>query len=380
MKPLVAPAPAVMRQARIVSPIRFEVESAPVPRLQGDGEVLVRTAVSGICSGDLMPWYLKKKVGTVLGHEVVGWAVEVGRAVRHVQPGDLVFLHHHAPCLACPECARGAHVHCRTWRDSRLDPGGMAEYIRVPAVNARNDTFAVNDLTPEQAVFIEPLGCSIKALRRLPRLEGTVGAVVGCGVMGLLNLAAAQALGVSKLFAVEPDAHRRRRALEFGAAEALTPDEASRTLSGGVDFVVIGPGLPGVIREALSYLRPGGAAVLFTPTATGVMTLLNLGELYFREVSLLPSYSCGPQETRQAYELLRQGRVRPEPLITYRLSLEKIQLAFDAAREGGLVLKVLIVFPPHELHQPEAHRVTQARSASEGSSSTDSDRPGGTHP
>ena len=91
----------------------------------------------------------------MLGHEVVGWAEEVGPALRHVAPGDLVFLHHHAPCLECEECSRGAHVHCRTWRGSSLQPGGMAEWIRVPGENVRGDTFAINDLGVEQGVFIE---------------------------------------------------------------------------------------------------------------------------------------------------------------------------------------------------------------------------------
>src|SRR3954447_5458008 len=108
----------LMRQAVIVTPERFEVRRAARPARQGRGDILVRTAACGICSGDLMPWYLAKKVGTVLGHEVVGWAEAVGCGVRHVRPGDLVFLHHHAPCLACPDCARGAHVHCRAWRAS----------------------------------------------------------------------------------------------------------------------------------------------------------------------------------------------------------------------------------------------------------------------
>ena len=99
----------------------------------------------------------------------------------------------------------------------------MAEWIRVPGVNARHDSFAVNDLSPEQAVFIEPLGCSVKALRRLPRLAGMPGVVVGCGVMGLLNLAAARALGAGRLVAVEPEAQRRSWALAFGADAAFTP-------------------------------------------------------------------------------------------------------------------------------------------------------------
>jgi L-iditol 2-dehydrogenase len=333
-----------MRQAVIVRPDRFEVDNAPVPRLQTEAEILVRTAACGICSGDLMAWYLEKKVGTVLGHEVVGWAMQVGRAVPHIRPGDLVFLHHHAPCLACAACTRGAFVHCSTWRDSRLDPGGMAEWIRVPAVNVRNDSFAVNDLGVEQAVFIEPLGCSLKALRRLPRLVGATGAVIGCGVMGLLNLAAAHALGAGPLWAVEPDADRRELALPFGATRAFTPTEADDALARAVDFAVIGPGHPDVIRQALAYVRPGGTALLFTPTPTGVITPLDLGDLYFREVSLVPSYSCGPEETRQAYELLRQGRVRTDLLVTHRFALQDIQQAYEAARRGGPALKVLITF------------------------------------
>src|SRR5947208_16426880 len=125
-----------MRQAVIVAPDRFEVRQAARPALRGGHEVLVRTAACGICSGDLMPWYLAKKVGTVLGHEVVGWAVQVGPAAGQVRRGDLVFMHHHAPCGDCPECARGAFVHCSAWRASCLDPGGMAEWVRLPPVNA----------------------------------------------------------------------------------------------------------------------------------------------------------------------------------------------------------------------------------------------------
>jgi L-iditol 2-dehydrogenase len=334
-----------MRQATIAGADRFQIEVVPAPRLHAEGEILVRTAASGICSGDLMPWYLEKKIGTVLGHEVAGYAIEVGPAVSDIEEGDLVFMHHHAPCLSCPTCRRGAFVHCSTWRKSKLDPGGMAECIRVPAENVAADTFAVNDLTAEQAVFIEPLGCSVKALRRLPRLEGSTGAVVGCGVMGLLNLATARALGAKRLIAVEPDLGRRQLALSFGAVEALTPPQAAQGLRHGADFVVIGPGHSEAIRQGLAYVRPGGTAILFTPTPTGVTTALDLGELYFREVSVVPSYSCGPEDTRQAYELLREGRVGVEALVTHRFPLQEIQKAYETARAGGAALKVLITFP-----------------------------------
>ncbi|HZT80564.1 MAG TPA: alcohol dehydrogenase catalytic domain-containing protein [Gemmataceae bacterium] len=336
-----------MRQAVIVAPDRFEVVDAPAPALQGPCDILLRTAACGICSGDLMPWYLEKKVGTVLGHEVAGWAVEVGRDIVHVRPGDLVFAHHHAPCLSCPACERGDAVHCAAWKESRLDPGGMAEFIRAPGKISRGDCFAVNDLTPEQAVFIEPLGCCVKALHRLGRLvppAGATGVVVGCGVMGLLNVLAARALGARRVLAVEPDPDRRRFALACGAAAALTPAEAGQELRHAADFVVVGPGCPDVIRQALGYVRPGGAASLFTPTPTGVTTALDLGELYFREVSLVPSYSCGPEETRLACTLLREQRVRVEALVTHRFRLGEVQQAYETARRGGPAVKVLVTF------------------------------------
>ncbi len=336
--------PPLSRQARIVAPERLEVVEAATPRLQGPGDILIRTAVCGICSGDLMPWYLARKVGTVLGHEMVGWAVEVGEEVKNIAVGDLVFFHHHAPCGECGHCRRKAFVHCPRWRSSKVDPGGMAEWIRVPAEIVAHDAFRVNDLTPDQALFIEPLGCCVKALQRIPGdISRSTGIVAGCGVMGMLNLMTARALGAAGLLAVEPDPVRAKLAVEYGGADkVLSPDEARSHARHIADWVVIGPGHPEVIREALSYVRPAGTAILFTPTPDGVATPLDLGELYFREVSLIPSYSCGPDDTRQAYSLLRTGRVDPRPLITHRFPLERVQAAFDTARAGGAALKVVV--------------------------------------
>lgn len=333
-----------MKQAVIVAADRFEVVEAPMPTLRDGHEVLVRTLACGICSGDLMPWYLTKKIGTVLGHEVVGRAVEVGRHVEHIRSGDLVFLHHHAPCGACDDCARGASVHCSMWRSSKIDPGGMAEYVRLPADIVRGDAFAVPKLHAEEALFIEPLACCAKAYARLPNVAGQTGVVVGCGVMGLLNLQVGRALGAKRLIAVELDDGRARWAARFGAHDTMTPDEARERLRHVADFVVIGPGHPNVIRQSLDYVRPGGSALLFTPTATGVETPLDLGELYFREVSLVPSYSCGPTDTRQAYDWLRQRKVRPRELITHRFELGSVQAAFDTALRGGAALKVIVTF------------------------------------
>lgn len=347
-----------MRQALIRNPTEFEVQEVPRPQLQRDDELLIRTAACGICSGDLMEWYLRRKVGTVLGHELVGYATEVGNELSHIKAGQLVFVHHHAPCLECRFCRAGDHVHCATWRAGRLDPGGMAEYVRIPGPNARVDSFAIDDVTPDVGVFIEPLACSLKALARAIAGAGPgcqaaagraeVGAIVGCGVMGLLNLLAARALNTKSLWAIEPDPGRAERARNLGADHVFHPDELSaRTRQPdftGADFVIVGPGHPDVILQAAAYVRNGGTLLVFTPTPDGVPTPLDLGQLYFREVSVVPSYSCGPRETRWAYDLLRMGAVDVRPLVTHRFRLEQVQRAYDTAKAGGAALKVLVEF------------------------------------
>lgn len=293
-----------------------------------------------------MEWYLERKVSTVLGHEVVGYAEEVGADVGHVRPGQLVFVHHHAPCMDCRFCRSGDPVQCETWRGSKLDPGGMAEFIRVPEVIVRSDTFAIDDLMPEVGIFIEPLACSVKALSRLGDCPRATGVIVGCGVMGLLNLMAARALGTKTLWAVDPDPYRRECALRCGADEAIAPASAREVEDrlGGADFVVVGPGESAVIHESLAYVRNGGRVVLFTPTPADSPTPVDLNDLYFREVSLVPSYSCGPRDTRQAYDFLRRGVVDVRPLITHSFSIDRIQEAYDTAKQGGRTLKVIVVF------------------------------------
>lgn len=337
-----------MQQAVIRTPTQFELQSVPLPALRSDDELLLRTAACGICSGDLMEWYMQRKIGRVLGHEVVGYAEEVGPYHRDIQPGDLVFAHHHAPCGECRLCRAGDYVHCPTWRTSALDPGGMAEFIRVPSVNARIDSFAVKDLAPEIAVFIEPLACSVKALSRVPPGPRDVGVIVGCGVMGLLNILAAKALGTKTVWAVEPDEDRRAMAAQCGADGTYAPDQFMEFLNSPAgdfaDYAVAGPGHPAVIAGATQYVRSGGTVVQFTSTPFGVDTPLDLSTLYFREVSVVPSYSCGPRDTRDAYRLLCEGKLDVAPLVTHRFPLDQIQTAYDTAKRGGSVLKVLVTF------------------------------------
>jgi len=96
----------------------------------------------------------------VLGHEIAGEIVQVGENVSGWKKGDRVFVSHHVPCGICRYCVEGHESCCDTLASTNFDPGGFAEYLRVPAVNVRNGVYALPDsITYDQGVFIEPLAC-----------------------------------------------------------------------------------------------------------------------------------------------------------------------------------------------------------------------------
>ena len=128
-----------MKVAKLYSFHDIRIEDIPVPEI-GPGDALMKTKASGICSGDVMPWYIEKKAPLVLGHEPSGEIVEVGKNVKSFTPGDRVFVHHHAPCLTCRYCRRGDYVQCETWKNTKIIPGGISEYILIPEINLKNDT------------------------------------------------------------------------------------------------------------------------------------------------------------------------------------------------------------------------------------------------
>ena len=126
-----------MQVARLYDFGDIRVEECARPEV-GPDDLLVRVSACGICSGDIMPWYIRRKAPLVLGHEPVGVIEQAGAAVRDFRPGERVFVHHHAPCFSCSPCRRGEYVQCATWRSSKITPGGMAEYFVVSATNQRD--------------------------------------------------------------------------------------------------------------------------------------------------------------------------------------------------------------------------------------------------
>ncbi|MFZ0890193.1 MAG: alcohol dehydrogenase catalytic domain-containing protein, partial [Candidatus Binataceae bacterium] len=172
--------------------IRLEDEARPAI---GPDDILVRTSACGICTGDIMPWYLRRKAPLVLGHEPVGVVEEVGAAVRGFKRGQRIFVHHHAPCFGCAACRRGHYVQCPTWRASKITPGGMAEYFVVPATNQRDSLELPESVGDLDGVLVEPAACVVKSLNRCGLKPGETILVMGLGIMGMMHVRIARHRG-----------------------------------------------------------------------------------------------------------------------------------------------------------------------------------------
>jgi len=313
------------------------IERRPIPELH-EGEMLVETMASGICSGDVMAWYIRRKAPLVLGHEPAGIVAET-RGKSAFSVGDRVFVHHHAPCFACTSCNRGEYVQCATWRASKIDPGGIAEYFRVPVENQRDTLLLGAGVAFADASLVEPLACVMKSLRRSGLASGDRLYVIGLGVMGLLHVLAAHRLG-AEVFAGDFIAARRSLA-QRGGAISFHPDEAARRLAAGADVVICGPGTADAMQHAFEVVAPGGTVVMFTPFAPGASLAVSPEKFYFGDLRLVASYSCGPDDTRAALELIEQRVVTAEKIGATLVTIDEVPRAYRDLAEARIVKPIV---------------------------------------
>jgi L-iditol 2-dehydrogenase len=329
--------------------IRIEEMSVPEP---GPGDALIKTKACGICSGDVMPWYIEKKAPLVPGHEPAGEIVAVGDEVTSFRTGDRIFTHHHAPCLSCKYCRRGDYVQCPDWRTSRIIPGGVSEFILVPSINLKNDTFVLpGSLTFEDGTLIEPTACVVKGMKRAGIKRGDTVLVIGLGVMGMINVMLAKEYGAGTVIGADLVGYRLDRALELGADCVIDVTEADlcgelKRITGGemAELVIVGPNSAGAMNQGISCARPGGQVLFFTPAKPGESLILDPNYLYFNDINIITTYSCGPDDTREACRHIEKGVVSAGKLVTHRFPVERTEEAFRVTAMAGNSLKTLIIF------------------------------------
>ena len=323
---------------------RLEAADWPRPRI-GAGELLVKVRGCGLCGSDIAKIVdPATPQPAVFGHEIVGDVVEVGDGVAAFGAGDRVVVAHHVPCGECHYCARGSESMCREFKRSRLDPGGFAEYVRVPPPNVRAATFRVPDhLGDEEASFVEPLACCLRAVERARVQPADTAVVVGLGSIGCLFVQLLRRAGAA-VVGVDRDAARVARATSLGV-DAAGPEAAAavvRRLSEdrGADHVVVTGGGVAVLPWAVEALRDGGALHYFAG-GDGDSLPVSLGTLYHREITIASTYSSSPATLARAFWLIAAGKVDVDGLVSHRLPLERLAEAVELMR-SRVALKVYV--------------------------------------
>lgn len=329
----------------------IRIEEMPIPKI-GPGELLVKVMASGICGTDVMEWYRIKRAPLVLGHEIAGEIVEVGQGVEGYQTGDRVFVSHHVPCNTCRYCLAGHHTACDTLHKTNFDPGGFAEYIRVPQINVDRGVYLLpNKVSFEEGTFIEPLACVLRAQILARMRPGSSVLILGSGISGLLHVQLARTLGAARVIATDINKYRLKMAQQFGAEAVIHAKEdvpaRLREVNEGrlADCVMICTGALPAMVQALQSIDCGGTIVFFAPTEAGIDVPLPITELWRREITLMTSYGASPADLVIALELIRARNVRVREMITHRLTLTEIGLGFKLVADAKESLKVIV--EPH---------------------------------
>jgi L-iditol 2-dehydrogenase len=326
----------------------IRIQQMDIPQI-GPDELLVKVWASGICGSDVLEWYRVPKAPLVLGHEIAGEIVDIGRDVPHWKKGDRVFVSHHVPCNMCRYCLAGHHSVCDTLASTNFDPGGFSEYLRVPAINVRNGVYELPDqMSYDQAVFVEPLACVFRGQLHAGWFPGRRVAIFGTGIAGLLHVQLAKIAGASRIIAVDINPRRLVAAADMGAditlpaggdlLERLQENNDGRL----AELVIVSTGAPQAIQQAFGAVDRGGTILFFAPSDPGAKIDMPFNDLWRKEITMTSAYAGSPRDIHKAIELISSGRINVDDMITHRFPLEKTGSGFALVSKAAESIKVII--------------------------------------
>jgi len=332
----------------------IRIEDRPIPHISS-GEILVKMKASGICGTDVMQWYRTKKGPRVLGHEMAGEIVAIGNNVTDFKEGDRVFVSHHVPCYTCHYCVQGNYTACELLHSGNYEPGGFAEFIRVPEENVRHGTVVLpKEVTFEEATMIEPLGCVIAGQNQLDMKAGQSVFVIGSGVSGILHVQAAKTKG-AEVITMDINGYKLKKASEFGAdvtldANTFSPEKLKSVNDGRLaEAVIVCASSQQATSNALSAVDRKGKVLLFA--VPGSEIVIQSLRFWRDEITLLSSYGAAPRDLQKALELIGSGKVNVRDMITHKVTLSDITKGFLLASEAKTSLKVVVV--PDDVYASE---------------------------
>lgn len=302
-------------------------------KLDGRKGAIVKVLGCGLCGSDIVKFKHKiSKDGTVLGHEIVGIIEEIDSETAF-KVNDKIVSSHHIPCFECTYCKHGNFSMCKHFKETNIIPGGFSEKIYLSEEHLKNVAHTVPEgISDEEISFYEPLGCCIRAIKRCNLINNDKILVVGLGSIGLIMAEGLKAYGY-KVFGCDLIEERINLASSRGIESFNSRDLErfdkiikEKTEGYGVDAVFMTSGADKAIDVALKTVKQGGKILVFssTPLSNGYPN----NDIYYKELTVLGSYSPSPNDLKESFDLITSGRVNVKNLTTI-YPIKNIQQAFD---------------------------------------------------
>ncbi|CBN58224.1 MULTISPECIES: zinc-dependent dehydrogenase [Kamptonema] len=338
---------------------QLSYEEIPVPEIETD-EVLVQVQVVGLCQSDIKkiryPLYEPPRI---FGHETAGVIAKVGDRVTGWQVGQRVVVMHHIPCMHCDYCLNENFSMCETYKNITTTAGfapsggGFAEYVKVPGHIVRNGGLIPipESVTFEQASFVEPTNCCLKAVKKAQVAPGQTVLVVGAGPIGLMFVMLVKYFG-GRAIATDLLPSRIEKALSVGAEaafDARDPDLQAKigVLTGGmgVDTSILAVPSEKAFFQALDCTRKGGKILFFAEFPDEVEIPINPNVLYRREIDLMGSYSSSFRLQSLSADIVFNKRIDVDALISDRYPLQDLSKAVELAVKPTADTYKILLYP-----------------------------------
>lgn len=314
----------------------FRIEEIEKPAISDD-EMLIEMINCGLCGSDITKIFDQGDgKPAVYGHEVAGRVVEAGPEVKKFKKGDIIVAAHHIPCGECHYCMHGNHTMCGMFKSTNIYPGGFCQYIRLSAYHIENTTFKIPEgVDLREALFVEPLACCIRAMDRIPYMEGDVFSVVGAGAIGMLFIKLIKLAGI-KAVVIDLDGQRLEMAGKFGADHIIDPSkedllaEIDKITSIGIDSAILTVTNKFTVADAFSYIRPGGQINIFGMGLDTDPIPVDFNRIYKDELTIRSTYSATPDTLSRSYDLIiRDRKLDVSQLLSEVLPLSEFKSGLD---------------------------------------------------
>lgn len=312
---------------------KIKVIQTEKPELIGKKGAIVKVFGCGLCGSDIVKYRERLvKNGSVLGHEIVGDIVEINSKTEF-NVGDRIVSSHHIPCFECVYCENHNYSMCKHFKSTNIFPGGFAEYIYLSEEHLQNVAHVIPKGMPEQEIaFYEPLGCCIRAIKRCNLKENSKVLVIGLGSIGFIMAQGLKAFGMEvygcDLLQERLDLAEKVGIKTFNSKNTQVSIDfiKSKTNNLGADAIFMTSGADATIDLALKTVRNGGKILIFASTPKNFGYANN--EIYYRELTVMGSYSPSPKDLEDSFNLLKNGKVNVQDISTI-FNIDNIQKAFD---------------------------------------------------